>query len=123
MSNHKMFESYYDFNGYDYAVYNDTISILKKIISSLFKGYNSERNAKILLLRYGLLNGCPMTLSEIAKKFNVSSETVRQVVCRGTRKLRKPSNLSLLGCRVIKKYSIPFPQSTKINVTLKIVFA
>ena len=51
----------------------------------------SERERKVLLLRFGLLDGKPRTLEEVGKKFNVTRERIRQIEAKALRKLRHPS--------------------------------
>ncbi|MFC2149267.1 RNA polymerase sigma factor RpoD/SigA [Candidatus Auribacterota bacterium] len=48
-----------------------------------------DREANILVMRYGLKDGKPMTLEEIGTKYKVSRERVRQIENSGVRKLRK----------------------------------
>ena len=51
----------------------------------------SEREAKVLRLRYGLDDGRPRTLEEVGKEFNVTRERIRQIEAKALRKLRHPS--------------------------------
>lgn len=48
-----------------------------------------EREKKVLDLRFGLANGCPHTLSGVAKKMGVSRERIRQIEKAALKKLRK----------------------------------
>jgi RNA polymerase primary sigma factor len=48
------------------------------------------REARILQLRYGLLNGKSHTLGEVGKKLGVTRERVRQIEAQALRKLRQP---------------------------------
>jgi len=56
----------------------------------------SEREAKIVKLRFGLDSGYPRTLEEVGKMFNVTRERVRQIEAKAIRKLRHPSRTKLL---------------------------
>jgi RNA polymerase primary sigma factor len=51
----------------------------------------SEREKKVIQLRYGLLDGHPRTLAEVGREFRVSRERVRQVESKTLSKLRHPS--------------------------------
>jgi RNA polymerase primary sigma factor len=52
--------------------------------------YLSEREAQIIEMRFGLLDGNEMTLEEIGKIFNVTRERIRQIEARALSKLRQP---------------------------------
>ena len=56
----------------------------------------SEREAKIISLRFGIDSGCPRTLEEVGKMFNVTRERVRQIEAKAIRKLRHPSRTKML---------------------------
>ena len=56
----------------------------------------SEREAKIISLRFGIDSGYPRTLEEVGKMFNVTRERVRQIEAKAIRKLRHPSRAKLL---------------------------
>lgn len=60
----------------------------------------SEREAKIIKLRFGIESGYPRTLEEVGKMFNVTRERVRQIEAKAIRKLRHPSRT-----RMLKDYS------------------
>ena len=51
----------------------------------------SEREAKVLRLRFGLDNGRARTLEEVGKEFDVTRERIRQIEAKALRKLRHPS--------------------------------
>ncbi len=51
----------------------------------------SEREKKVLILRFGLEDGVPKTLEEVGKKFDVTRERIRQIEAKALRKLRAPS--------------------------------
>ena len=51
----------------------------------------SDREQKVLQLRFGLVDGKPRTLEEVGKEFNVTRERIRQIEAKALRKLRHPS--------------------------------
>ena len=59
---------------------------LEKVMDTL-----SEREQKVLALRFGLEDGKPHTLEEVGKEFNVTRERIRQIEAKALRKLRHPS--------------------------------
>ena len=59
----------------------------------------TEREQKVIRLRYGLGDGRPRTLEEVGKEFNVTRERIRQIEAKALRKLRHPSR-----SRILKDY-------------------
>ena len=59
---------------------------LDEVLSSL-----TDREAKVLRLRFGLEDGRPRTLEEVGKEFDVTRERIRQIEAKALRKLRHPS--------------------------------
>ncbi len=59
---------------------------LGSVLSSL-----SRREAEVLELRYGLVNGKPHTLEEVGEKFGVTRERIRQIETKAIRRLRHPT--------------------------------
>ena len=59
---------------------------LVEVLSSL-----TEREQKVLRLRFGLDDGRARTLEEVGKVFNVTRERIRQIEAKALRKLRHPS--------------------------------
>lgn len=51
----------------------------------------TEREQKVLKLRFGLDDGRPRTLEEVGREFNVTRERIRQIEAKALRKLRHPS--------------------------------
>ena len=51
----------------------------------------TPRVKKVLILRFGLLDGRSRTLEEVGKEFNVTRERIRQIEAKALRKLRHPS--------------------------------
>jgi RNA polymerase primary sigma factor len=64
---------------------------VEKVLSTL-----SDREAKILKLRFGIDSGYPRTLEEVGRIFKVTRERVRQIEAKAIRKLRHPSRSKLL---------------------------
>ena len=56
----------------------------------------TEREAKIIKLRFGIETGYPRTLEEVGKIFRVTRERVRQIEAKAIRKLRHPSRSKML---------------------------
>lgn len=50
----------------------------------------TEREKKVLILRFGLRDGKARTLEEVGKEFNVTRERIRQIEAKALRKLRHP---------------------------------
>ncbi len=59
---------------------------LNKILSEL-----TDRERRVILLRFGLEDGRARTLEEVGKEFNVTRERIRQIEAKALRKLRHPS--------------------------------
>ena len=51
----------------------------------------SDRESKVLKMRFGLEGQRPMTLEEVGKKFGVTRERIRQIEAKALRKLKHPS--------------------------------
>jgi len=51
----------------------------------------TDRERKILILRFGLEDGQPKTLEEVGRIFRVTRERIRQIEAKALRKLRHPS--------------------------------
>jgi RNA polymerase primary sigma factor len=50
----------------------------------------SERERKVLVMRFGLEDGITRTLEDVGREFNVTRERVRQIEAKALRKLRHP---------------------------------
>ena len=50
----------------------------------------SDREARVLQLRFGLEDGRGRTLEEVGKDFGVTRERIRQIEAKALRKLRQP---------------------------------
>ncbi|NLP16433.1 MAG: RNA polymerase sigma factor RpoD [Clostridiales bacterium] len=66
-----------------YSILRDQIFMLLDTLT--------EREQKVLLLRFGLTDGRTRTLEEVGKEFNVTRERIRQIEAKALRKLRHPS--------------------------------
>jgi RNA polymerase primary sigma factor len=51
----------------------------------------TERERRVLSLRFGLVDGYSRTLEEVGKQFKVTRERIRQIEAKALRKLRHPS--------------------------------
>lgn len=60
--------------------------LVQKVLSTL-----SERERKVIILRYGLNGDTPMTLEEIGHVLGVTRERIRQLEAKAIRKLQRPS--------------------------------
>ncbi len=69
--------------------------LLKDEINTVLQGL-TEREEKVLRLRFGLLDGRTRTLEEVGKEFNVTRERIRQIESKTLAKLRHPSRSSKL---------------------------
>ena len=70
----------------DAAAYTLLHEQLMEVLDTL-----TEREQKVLKLRFGLVDGRPRTLEEVGKEFNVTRERIRQIEAKALRKLRHPS--------------------------------
>lgn len=70
-------------------------SILKDQITRLLETL-SDREQRVLTMRFGLKDGRSRTLEEVGKEFNVTRERIRQIEAKALRKLRHPSRVKLL---------------------------
>lgn len=73
------------------ATYTMLQDQIKKLLTTL-----SEREQRVLVLRFGLLDGRTRTLEEVGKEFNVTRERIRQIEAKALRKLRHPNRARML---------------------------
>ena len=64
--------------------------LLREEIDEMLGGL-SPREREVIILRFGLETGKPMTLEEVGRRFNVTRERIRQIETAALRKLRNPS--------------------------------
>src|SRR5690606_15023775 len=64
---------------------------LEEILGTL-----SEREQRIIQLRFGLTDGHPRTLEEVGREFGVTRERIRQIEAKTLAKLRHPSRAQML---------------------------
>lgn len=67
-----------------------SFTLLKEQLLEVLKTL-TDREQKVLLLRFGLEDGRSRTLEEVGKEFNVTRERIRQIEAKALRKLRHPS--------------------------------
>jgi len=66
----------------DVLLHDQLMDVLKSL---------TEREQKVILLRFGLEDGKPRTLEEVGKVFGITRERIRQIEAKSLRKLRNPS--------------------------------
>lgn len=76
---------------YDYANQARETERINEVLSQL-----TDREARVIRLRYGLEDGRNHTLEEVGKEFNVTRERIRQIEAKALKKLRHPSRSKLL---------------------------
>jgi RNA polymerase primary sigma factor len=79
-------------NPSDMTSYSLLKSKLADVLDSL-----TERERKVLELRFGLLDGYSRTLEEVGKQFKVTRERIRQIEAKALRKMRHPTRLRQLN--------------------------
>jgi len=78
-------------NPSEMAAYSLLRQRLQEVVTTL-----SEREQKVINLRFGILDGCPRTLEEVGSMFNVTRERIRQIEAKALRKMRHPTRLQKL---------------------------
>ncbi len=73
-----------------------TKSLLKDELYDVLQDL-TDREARVLELRYGLLDNHPRTLEEVGKEFGVTRERIRQIEAKAIKKLRHPTRSKRLG--------------------------
>ena len=68
------------------SLYSALDQLMVEVLSTL-----TDREQKVLRLRFGLDDGRARTLEEVGKEFNVTRERIRQIEAKALRKLRHPS--------------------------------
>ena len=64
--------------------------LLKDRINEVLKSL-APREREVIELRFGLKDGTPKTLDEVAKLYGITRERIRQIEARGLLKLRQPT--------------------------------
>jgi RNA polymerase primary sigma factor len=72
-----------------------SFSLLKDKLTNVLCSL-SERERKVLELRFGLGDGYPRTLEEVGKQFRVTRERIRQIEAKALRKMRHPTRIRQL---------------------------
>jgi len=73
-------------NPHESLLQDMTLQALDEILSTL-----TDREEKVLRLRYGLYDGNTYTLEEVGREFGVTRERIRQIEAKAMRKLKHPS--------------------------------
>ena len=72
-----------------------SFSLLKDKLTDVLSSL-SERERKVLELRFGLGDGYPRTLEEVGRQFKVTRERIRQIEAKALRKMRHPTRIRQL---------------------------
>ena len=72
-----------------------SFSLLKDKLSDVLAGL-SEREQRVLQLRFGLNDGYSRTLEEVGRQFQVTRERIRQIEAKALRKMRHPTRIRQL---------------------------
>ena len=72
-----------------------SFSLLKDKMTAVLASL-SDREQKVLELRFGLSDGCSRTLEEVGRQFQVTRERIRQIEAKALRKMRHPTRIRQL---------------------------
>jgi RNA polymerase primary sigma factor len=82
----------------DFIQDSDAVAPIEAVSSILFQEQLesvlrtlSERESRVIQLRFGLLDGHPRTLEEVGREFHLTRERIRQIEAKALSKLRHPS--------------------------------
>jgi RNA polymerase primary sigma factor len=78
-------------NPYDMTAYSLLREKIMDVLDSL-----TDRERRVLSLRFGLVDGYSRTLEEVGRQFNVTRERIRQIEAKALRKMRHPTRLRQL---------------------------
>ena len=78
-------------NPYDMTAYSLLREKMIDVLDSL-----TEREQKVLALRFGLVDGYSRTLEEVGRQFRVTRERIRQIEAKALRKMRHPTRMRQL---------------------------
>ena len=67
-------------------------SLMKEKLGEVMSGL-TERERKVLELRFGLGDGYARTLEEVGKQYKVTRERIRQIEAKALRKMRHPTRI------------------------------
>lgn len=82
-------------------------SILLQRLLEVIHDTLTDREAMVIMLRFGIIDGTMWTLEQCGMFFDVGRERIRQNECKALRKLRTPSRLKRLMCpQEIVKYEL-----------------
>ena len=73
-----------------------SIDFLDEHLEEVLRECLSEREIRVIKLRFGLEDGHPRTLEEVGKEFNVTRERIRQIEAKALRRLRQPTRAKKL---------------------------
>lgn len=76
-----------------FGVEADSNGVLEKGLNSLKD--LSDREERVVLMKYGLADGKPKSLAGIASEFGVTREMIRQFLSKALKKLHHPSRIPL----------------------------
>ncbi|MBC9888915.1 MAG: RNA polymerase sigma factor RpoD [Opitutae bacterium] len=78
-------------NPYDMTAFSLLREKIVDVLDSL-----TERERRVLSLRFGLVDGYSRTLEEVGRQFNVTRERIRQIEAKALRKMRHPTRIRQL---------------------------
>jgi RNA polymerase primary sigma factor len=78
-------------NPYDMTAFSLLREKIMDVLDSL-----TDRERRVLSLRFGLVDGYSRTLEEVGKQFNVTRERIRQIEAKALRKMRHPTRIRQL---------------------------
>jgi len=78
-------------NPYDMTAYSLLREKIVDVLDSL-----TDRERRVLSLRFGLADGYSRTLEEVGKQFKVTRERIRQIEAKALRKMRHPTRIRQL---------------------------
>ncbi len=96
-------------NPYDMTAYSLLREKIMDVLDSL-----TERERRVLSLRFGLVDGYSRTLEEVGRQFNVTRERIRQIEAKALRKMRHPTRI-----RQLHGFFEPDHQSRQLKISQK----
>ena len=86
------FEDFIEDNGAENPSEMTSFSMLKDKLTDVLDSL-TERERKVLELRFGLADGYSRTLEEVGRQFQVTRERIRQIEAKALRKMRHPTRI------------------------------